>query len=306
MTDDGLDSARQRTVELVAALERDDIEGPYGARAMLTHLGRAGELSVMLMTWAQVLAMFGPSADHIFAGRAAANQPWFPHAIALVDTAITAEREGRDSLPAIAAPLKRALADLEDEQIWQLTWAMLIEVHARTSTTGGLTVLQQVRRIHQEACEPGSGEERLAGRCAVIIATAMHGRLVQAHEALTALLATSRTTVAEVVSLWLFLAATLMTKPGEVLLQLDATGTPHGLIDPALALDAGVDEQTRRTASVMRVATRAITGIRAGDLGPMEDLARLSEAERMILAWNLAGSLALQLRRQQPSGRQEV
>ncbi|MEU4234334.1 hypothetical protein AB0F17_59515 [Nonomuraea sp. NPDC026600] len=305
MTDDGLDSARQRTVELVAALERHDIEGPYGARAMLTHLGQAGELSVMLMTWAKVLAMFGPSADHVFAGHAAANQPWFPHAIALVEAAITAEREGRDSLPAIAAPLKWALADLDDEQIWQLTWAMLIEVHALTSTTGGLPVLQQVRSIHQEACEPG--EEWLAGRCSVIVATAMHGRLPQAHEALTALLATSRTTVTEVVSLWLFLAATLMTKPGEVLLQLDATGTPHSMIDPALALDAGVDEQTRSTASVMAAATRAITGIQAGDLGPMEDLARLSEAERMILAWNLAGSLALQLRRQQPSsGHQEV
>jgi len=56
--DDGLGPARERTEDLLAALDRGDVDGLVGVRAMLTYLGRRGEIGVMLVTWAQLLAVW--------------------------------------------------------------------------------------------------------------------------------------------------------------------------------------------------------------------------------------------------------
>ncbi|WP_329431140.1 hypothetical protein OG339_47230 (plasmid) [Streptosporangium sp. NBC_01495] len=296
--DDGLGPARERTEDLLAALDRGDIDGPAGVRAMLTYLGRRGEIGVMLVTWAQLLAVCGRTGAEPFADVAA---PWVAHARALVVAARGADGEGQEWLRPLAAPLQSVMTELEDDQIWELAWHTLIEVYAVLQHVGGgaagLRRLRAVAHAHRPFA-PGAHGAVLA----VVVAALMSGQTAAAHHALTGVLADpvdGPRATAEAVGAWVALAAETMISPGSTLLLLDE-GVPQAVLDTRMLAGAELgaeSDEIGRGAALMAIASRAITALRAGDADPLRELTEVSEADRMVLAWHLAGTVATLLSR---------
>jgi len=217
------------------------------------------------------------------------------HARALVAAARGADGEGQEWLRPLAAPLQSVMTELEEDQIWELAWHTLVEVYAVLQYVGGgaagLRRLRAVAHAHQPFV-PGARGAVLA----VVVAALMSGQAAAAHHALTGVLedpADGPRATAEAVGAWVALAAETMISPGSTLLLLD-DGVPQAVLDIRTLAGDGLgaeSDEVGRGAALMAIASQAITALRADDADPLRELTKVAEADRMVLAWNLADTV---------------